>query len=123
MKSITKHWREIFDPTVQIFLNSVVSSLFKFNEKVRIMAKVICNECEKEYEVYCSDLEWEVTSYEKHSEGMGNETHYNAEWEEVCKCKNNLEIKFFYVEYPSGCLETDETTTSGCSINGNCSPI
>ena len=26
LKNITNHWREIFDPTVQIFLNSVVVS-------------------------------------------------------------------------------------------------
>lgn len=87
------------------------------------MAKVICDECQKEYGINCGDLEWEITSYEKHSDGMGSETHYNAEWEETCTCENNLKVSFFYVEYPTGFLETDETTTSGCSINGDCSPI
>ena len=87
------------------------------------MAKVICDNCGKEYQVHCSDLDWEIESYEKHSEGMGAETHYNSEWNETCDCGDELIVNFFYVVYPEGVLELDNTNTNLCSLEGDCSPV
>ena len=87
------------------------------------MTKAICDACNKAYSIECGDLEWDVTSYEKHSESMGAEVHYNSEWEEICDCGNNMNITFFYVEYPQGFLELDDTKTSGCTLEGDCNPV
>lgn len=87
------------------------------------MPTAICEECEKEYEVICSDLDWNIEVYEKHSESMGSERHHDAKWEETCsKCGNRLIVDFTFVEYPEGEIESTDIETLGCEFEGDCSP-
>ena len=70
-----------------------------------------CNSCSKIQPV---DLDFELVYSE--SREMGPEFTYQAIYDIVCDCGNNISGEYFCYEYPEGGYEGEDHSEEGCTI-------
>jgi len=75
------------------------------------MGKVICSECDKEYEI---EVQYECVSSDERQMGAELEFQYSDELK--CECGNNMVMDLKYWEYPEGCINDTEDSSSGCEV-------
>lgn len=73
--------------------------------------KIKCNICSKVQPV---DLDFELVHSE--SRKMGVEFTYQAIYDIVCDCKNNISGEYFCYEYPEGGAAGEDHSEEGCTI-------